>query len=562
MSFTEEGNSPYYRRNMRILILLAVGVVLAGGVLLALKSASKLAAFGSPDCPSTSASSTASPNLKGAEAVTKSATPSTTPMATAGPSGRRRYSWWRHHRRPPAPSASPTPSASKPAPSASNPAPSASNPQPSASNPQPSASNPAPSASNPAPSASNPAPSASNPAPSASPSASSASPSCAPTGGTQAANPNCTLIVPPNPLSAKGLASPYQLVATDPAQGACHEANADQSAFVQAAIINNGKLWVYNPLVVDEGAQPAAKPVTPNLPTGATVAVWFGYNGDDLTLKAADSGSLTQGRCVGSLNGSDFGQYAYCNAPAFFRVANRAINAGKLAVPAIGTAKDGMPCPTTRDFSLVDQDQSDNVQTHYLLTADGRTAQETTANKQQLPGAQTLENPSDNGLLDAFVDPALGCTPWTITDMADRTQKLPALALDELQADAHQAEPSALVPLNNPMTTVNNGQQSAQKTNLYRAGVDQPPLPSGQRPKEYCQDMDSIQSARLQKDQAMLTAFTSPAPDQADSLFTFMASRLQQSFVNLACDNFGLTNPVSNVQTNSAGVVTGVTFAK
>ena len=51
-------------------------------------------------------------------------------------------------------------------------------------------------------------------------------------------NPNCTLIVPPAPLSAAGLATPYRFVATNPGAGACHEANPDQSAFVEAAILD------------------------------------------------------------------------------------------------------------------------------------------------------------------------------------------------------------------------------------------------------------------------------------------------------------------------------------
>src|SRR5437016_2662319 len=34
-----------------------------------------------------------------------------------------------------------------------------------------------------------------------------------------AVNMDCTLIVPPNPLSAQGLATPYQLTATNPANG-------------------------------------------------------------------------------------------------------------------------------------------------------------------------------------------------------------------------------------------------------------------------------------------------------------------------------------------------------
>src|SRR5579871_6302904 len=44
-------------------------------------------------------------------------------------------------------------------------------------------------------------------------------------------NVDCTLVVPANPLTAKGLATPYQLTATNAQQGACHEANTAQSAF-------------------------------------------------------------------------------------------------------------------------------------------------------------------------------------------------------------------------------------------------------------------------------------------------------------------------------------------
>ena len=55
-------------------------------------------------------------------------------------------------------------------------------------------------------------------------------------GTAQQANMNCTLIVPANPLSAQGLATPYQLTATDPNNGPCNEANTNQSAFVQGVI--------------------------------------------------------------------------------------------------------------------------------------------------------------------------------------------------------------------------------------------------------------------------------------------------------------------------------------
>jgi len=166
-------------------------------------------------------------------------------------------------------------------------------------------------------------------------------------------NPNCSLIVPADPLSAKGLATPYQLVATDRRQGACHESNDAQAAFVEAAVLNpaTGAVSVYHPLVVDRGTQPAAAPVTPALPAGAVVGIWFGYNGDTLTLRGAPAAA----RCVNGLGGSLFGQYAYCNAPAFFTAANAAVTAKKLSVPAAQTGKDGLPCPTVRDFGVVDQ---------------------------------------------------------------------------------------------------------------------------------------------------------------------------------------------------------------
>jgi hypothetical protein len=428
---------------------------------------------------------------------------------------------------------------------------------------------------------------------------------------TAAPNMNCTLIVPQNPLSAQGLATPYQLVATDPADGPCNEANDVQTAFVQGAVINpaTGQISVYDPLVVDIGTLPVQAPAVPTLPAHAVVALWFGFNGNTLALAGADqegiipattsgygpagssgwsglsaatprlpdgpaaSGTpdptLQRANCIAGqdIDGqfSSFTQVAACNAVAFFQAANAAITAGKLRVPSPGVGKDGLACLTTRSFALIDQDQSDNVTTQYLANSAGQIAQDTSANRLMLgTGATTLSNGSDNGLLDQFVGPSLGCSPWMAPDLADGGAATTGLPLDEIQAAQWAGQvagsgPAALVPLNDPMTVDNNGSFNAGKTNTYRMIVDMPPLPVGESPQLYCEDMELIQGTRLQEDVNLLIGVTSPMPTAADNLFTFLAQRLQASFVNLNCAEFGMTNQVT-VTTDASGVVVAACF--
>jgi hypothetical protein len=379
-------------------------------------------------------------------------------------------------------------------------------------------------------------------------------------------NADCTLIVPANPLSAQGLATPYQLVATDPAAGPCNEANADQSAYVQGAIIGpDGALTLYNPLVVDQGTQPAAAPAAATVPAGATIGVWFGFNGDNLTLRSANgTNSLRQGRCVNGLGNSIFGQFAYCNAPAFFRAANAAIRAGTLKVPPLGTAADGKPCPTVRDFSVVDMDQSDNVTTHYLANANGQMAQPNAAGRAAI-GANPadLANGSDNRLLDAFMDPALGCTPWAMPEQSADGAMTNSLPLNELQAAAFQPAPVAIVPLTNPMTLVND-RQSRQKTNLYRVGVDQPVIGAADNGSgtNYCTNMytNAAGVPRVFTAQASFAAAPSPDP-AATNLFTFLAMRANDAFATLNCQNLiNMASPIT-LTTDGNGVVTAATLA-
>lgn len=377
-----------------------------------------------------------------------------------------------------------------------------------------------------------------------------------------AVNQDCTLIVPPQPLSAQGLATPYQLVATDAANGPCNEANANQSAFVQAAAIDpaTGAISIYDPLVIDQGTTPAVASVVPALPKNAVVGIWVGFNGNNLTLLDSN-GSLQEGRCVNGVGNSIFTQVSYCNAPAFFQAANTAIQAGKLTPPALGKAKDGLPCPTVRDFSLVDQDQSDNVTTMYLVTPQGQMAQMTQANLAKFPGATKLFNGSDNGLLDDFVDPALGCSPWMAANLADPGQQVTGLPLDELQAAAHQPQPVALVPAGDPMVLV-NGNPNLQKLNAYRVGVDQAPAANlrDASTRTYCTNLLAVGPQRLLLDSHMTRVFATPAAGMANSLFTFLAQRFAATYVNLNCQKLtGQTDPVS-VRMDHNGVAISATI--
>jgi hypothetical protein len=381
---------------------------------------------------------------------------------------------------------------------------------------------------------------------------------------------NCDIIVPANPLSAQGLATPWQLTGPNgmtPAASGCNMANAAAlGAFVQATILNpaTGALSVYEPLVITQGTTPAAAPVVPTLPAGAIVTIDVGFNGTDLTQVGATAGALAQGRCVNGLNGSVFGQVSFCNGPAFFAAAQRAEAAGMLTVPATGTATKaaGVACPTVRNFNMIDQDQSDNVTSIYLLNGNGQTAQMNAANTAAMPNATKLVNGSDNALISDFLDPTLGCTAFTAPDLSQGGTAFTSQALNELSAAKNQTAPIALVPENDEMTLVNNA-FSVTKTNLYRSEVGQPPVSAAtdaaDSPANYCQNMVNVQTAFLNANQTLLATGASPVPAVGNNLLTFLANRLNMSFTNLNCQNFGLTNPVT-VTLDGNGVATAATF--
>jgi len=370
-----------------------------------------------------------------------------------------------------------------------------------------------------------------------------------------AASLNCSLTMPANPLSAAGLATPWQL------GDGCSMANAGtEGAFVEATILSpNGQLQVYSPLVVTAGTQPAVAPVAPTIAAGSVVEISVGFNGTNLFLTGPGTGA---GNCVDALGQSVIGQVSACNAVAFYQAASREIANGTLTVPAVGTATDGQACETSRDFALIDQDQSDNVVSQYLITAGGQTAQNSPANAAQLTGATVLANGSDDALLSEFVDPANGCTPFTAPDSTYPKANGPSQALNELQAMVDQKGTIAVVPPNDEMTLV-GGQMSIAKTNVYRSLVGQPLLAGNTSAAavaaSYCQNMVNIAPARNNLDLTADAAFASPVPTVGNSLATFLGNRLSMSFVNLGCGNDGLTNPV-NVTLDGNGVATAVTY--
>jgi hypothetical protein len=370
-----------------------------------------------------------------------------------------------------------------------------------------------------------------------------------------AASMNCTITVPANPLSAQGLATPWQL------GDGCSMANAGtEGAFVEATILSpNGQLQVYNPLVVTAGTTAAATPTAPTIARGSQVIIDVGFNGTNLVLQGRGA---RRGNCVDALGQSVIGQVSACNAVGFYRLANFEIATGRLQVPAAGTASDGQPCLTTRSFAIVDQDQSDNVITSYLINANGQTAQNTAANAGALAGAQTLVNGSDDKLLAAFVDPATGCTPFTAPDMTDPAGASASQALNELSAMVNQKGTIAAVPPNDEMTLV-GGAFSIAKTNVYRSLVDQPLLPANtnaaQVAMDYCQNLVNMAPARNQLDMTREAGVGSPVPAVGNDLATFLGNRLAMSFANLGCTTFGLTVPV-NVTVDGNQVATAVAY--
>jgi hypothetical protein len=336
---------------------------------------------------------------------------------------------------------------------------------------------------------------------------------------------NCTVTVPNHPLSARGLATPWVL-----GDGRTWENGDTEGVFVDATIrAPNGRLTVYNPLVITPGTTPEVAPTPPRIARGSQVILSVGFNGNALALVGRGA---RQGNCIDALGNSLINQTPQCNAFNFYRLANFGIAHRILKIPAAGTGQDGQACQTTRDFAMIDQDQSDNAVAHYLFNPD--TVPGSGDRLQAVHGAQRHQ-----------------------PGRASASQ-----ALNELSARQNQKGTVALLPVNNPQLLV-GGQFSLGETNLYRLETDQPLLPLNtnlaQNAARYCQDMVNIAPARLQLDAPMETGTPRRCPTSANNLADFLAARLSGSFDNLNCKNYGLTNPVT-LQTDGNGVAIGASY--
>src|ERR1700761_3840464 len=291
----------------------------------------------------------------------------------------------------------------------------------------------------------------------------------APAAGTKAKT-TCEIIVPADPLSASGLATPYQLTGpggTTPAQSGCEMSNgAKLGAFVQATILDpaTGALSVYEPLVITRGTRPDApgmKLSPPVIPADAVVTIDFGFNGTDLVQVGATPAALADGHCVSGQAGSAFGPTSFCNGAAFFSAVRQAERKGLLKVPSPGTSNaitssggdqgTGRSCPVIRNFEVAGLDPGESVPTTYLLNPlTGQTAQDNSTSRGYVAGATLLPHNSANALLDQYVDPLLGCTPFTAPDLSNA--KVPAFseALDEIAAGAYQPKTAGPMPGKDP----------------------------------------------------------------------------------------------------------------
>ena len=354
------------------------------------------------------------------------------------------------------------------------------------------------------------------------------------------ANPDCTLTVPKNPLTAQGLATPYVL---NSAGMTCSETSEGTAAFVQATILNprTGAVSVYDPVVETAGTTSPVTPPVPVLPRGAVVAIWTGFNANVLKLTGRGADQFV-----------NFAQQGYDNSPQFFAALRQDVRFGKTYVPPIGVASDGNACPTTDDYSIVDQDPNDNVPVTYAFDAG-------------------VSNGSDEQLLDNVLG-SLGCSTWQVTSLDPAVTGSATVTdglLQEEQASVYQQAPRASVPGNDEFVTsdgnfvppTGDGVPDLFLLDLYRAQVGQPLTFNAYNTTTFCDGLLAAGAPRLAQDFNAEAVDPAPAFAQiGNNLALVLGNRFQGTWGNLNCT--GLTGKSSPIQvtTDMNGVATAETY--
>jgi hypothetical protein len=336
----------------------------------------------------------------------------------------------------------------------------------------------------------------------------------------------CNIILPDNLLSSIGLSTPF-------IYKNCNQTIEEEASFAEAVILdtNTGSLSIYTPLIINEGTKPLYPPFVPDIKPTDIVGIWFGSNANVIVLENPD---IT---CINGLPNDPFGQVAACNADNFFKKAYDAYNKNKLKIPNPGVNLYGKKCYTTRNFEIIDMDQSDNVLSQYIIY-NNQVGQfsETLLSQLDPNNTKIINNGSDNRLLNIFILPALGCESFKVPDISNNNISRSAQALNELQADIYDMANTALVPLGDPMC-LTNGTENINKTNLFRSIVGQPPVDNvvNASTKKYCEKIIKIGIPSLFLDQKYTLNATSPTENQ--NLFEFLMNRMKNTLQQLDCFN-------------------------
>jgi hypothetical protein len=337
---------------------------------------------------------------------------------------------------------------------------------------------------------------------------------------------DCTLTVPANPTTPRGLSTPYVLSSGNDGT-TCSETDEGTAAFVQAVIYSPStkQIWTYNPVVRDAG-QPllGTPPPFPHFPDGSIVTIWTGFNDNVLKLIGPGANQFT-----------NFAQQSYDGSPRWFGIVYAAAFRGQIHVPPLGVSPvDHEACPSIRSWDVVDQDQSDNVPVTYP--------------------AYGVSNGSDDQLIDN-IDQALQCGQWTVPSLSSPGTMTTAGPLDEVQAQFMMAQPQALVPAGDEFTTTNgnflpplgDAQPDLFFLDLYRSEVGQQPTFDTNDTKAYCENLFHIGAPKLVKDAPAEALFPAPSFAQlAPTLAGVLTVRFDATWANLNCTVLtGLPQPNS-----------------